>query len=856
MRNRLVLGVAAGASLGLAFALRTGLRIPVFDGIAKGASPWLVTSVPALLGSVCLVLSGALVGFLASRAHREKMLTPFLFAGLSGAVLIPGVFAHAPFTAAFSGRFLDFVLVVGAIVAGWRLVESSGLPSGLVTANRVAVIGFCVYVAVGFEMWSGVGLSGDEPHYLLITESLVRDGDLRVANNYFQEDYLRFYRGKIGPHLAAGTPYSIHGIGLPLLAFPGYALAGTAGVTVTLAFMGALIWRALYQAVFLLTGSESASALAPLGFGLTSPALFLSASLYPELGAAVVLTLVSLRWLRPGTPGARLLGWGLLVGTLPFFHMKFLPLAWLLWAALAFRFRREGKSGLVALGVGMAAATLALGVFFFVTTGSFDPTASYGRQRIFLGGIPTGLLGLFFDQEFGLLLASPFYLLGVAGLAVLVRRRREYGIFVILALLAVALPGAAHPLWNGGNSPPARFVFPSLPLLALAAAAAWAWERKRGVSPWLPSLLAISLAISGFTLLLPGQPLYLNARDGTGRLWEALSSSWDLTSYLPSIVRGDARSTVVVALAISLVLVSILAAYFRKTWSHLLPAPLLLLAAAWAQDVTGVTHPRTREGRVVAGFMRALAPKIPVAPELEFLALPEYERLSAEDVLARVPLRLQTNRSDGDPRHWWSRPYGIPAGRYRVAGVDLRGWSPCNDEVCFDVAESEAAREAHFETKVALARFRLRARRLHDPPPRVYAEELYGAGVVAERSLALSSRRRLHSLDDEAYRDRRGFWVKSGARAGFALEASAPTELLLSNGGVENWVNVETPEGGERIRLDPWAAKRFLVPVDDGVATLFVESEKGFRPSDLDPDSADRRELGVLLGAPAFDLKR
>ncbi|GMR23010.1 MAG: hypothetical protein BMS9Abin37_1400 [Acidobacteriota bacterium] len=830
MKNRIV-SVAAGASLGLALALRSAYRIPVFDLTSETSAPWMVTSIPPLLWFFATVgFAAGLGAFLPRRAA-----TPFLLVGLgASAIFVPKAYELAPFLAAFSGRFLDFVLVGCVLSLVWRF----GRMPLRMTANRVSAVAFCVFVAVGFKMSSDVGLSGDEPHYLLITHSILEDGDLRVQNNYVEKDYQHFYRGKIGPHLAAGTPYSVHGIGLPLLLVPGYAVAGMSGVLVTLAFLGTLLVGSIFRVGRNLGVSDEAAALAAFAFALTSPALFLCVSAYPELPAAVVVMVVFAR-LSSHAPASHYaaLGFSTLVGTLPFLHMKFLPLAIVLWLALAVRLPSKGAR--VAIGVGASVGAIALVVFFYYTTGSFDPTSSYGRQRIFISGIPLGVAGLLFDQEYGLAVFAPVYLVGLVGLVTLVRRHPFLGVVAVCVLGAVALPGAAHPLWSGGNSPPARFLFPALPLVALAAGCLWSWERKWGIAPWLPALLILSLSVASFTVFLPGQPLYLNARDGTGRLWEALSSSWDLTPYLPSIVTNDLRSLVWASTGFGVVVVACALQYGRRA-VRLPGFVVLLLAAAWTQDLTGVTQPRTQSGRWVSGFMRQLADR----QSDRFLAVPSFERLDSDAVMDRVALRLMPLQPDGDPRHWWSLPYSIPSGRYRVSGIARQGWAPCNDRNCFEVESTR------FESAVALARFRVRARRLEDTPPQLHFESVHGAVPVAERSLAVSGGRRLHGLDDEAYLDPKGFWVKREARAVFALESDG--ELGLSNGGRDNTVLIRTASGTERFELAPWAHATFLVPQGNGASVFSVESEAGFRPSELDPEAADNRDLGVLVGTPRF----
>ena len=158
--------------------------------------------------------------------------------------------------------------------------------------------------------------------------------------------------------------------------------------------------------------------------------------------------------------------------------------------------------------------------------------------------------------------------------------------------------------------------------------------------------------------------------------------------------------------------------------------------------------------------------------------------------------------------------------------------------------------DIRFKSEVAVARFRVRAKRLSDPPPRLHFETVVGSRPLALRSLPVANRRRLHSLDEGAYADRRGFWVKREARASFALEAEG--ELRLTNGGRDNTVLVHTTSGTERFELAAWARGSFVVPAGESYSVFDVESLGGFQPSELDPAASDHRNLGVLVGAPRF----
>src|SRR4051812_28976900 len=72
--------------------------------------------------------------------------------------------------------------------------------------------------------------SGDEPHYLIITHSIVADGDMDVANNYAANDGRFFGHDHLEMGLHAvpaldGHVRSIHGVGLAIALVPVYAVA-------------------------------------------------------------------------------------------------------------------------------------------------------------------------------------------------------------------------------------------------------------------------------------------------------------------------------------------------------------------------------------------------------------------------------------------------------------------------------------------------------------------------------------------------------------------------------------------------------------------------------------------------------
>src|SRR5439155_374140 len=78
-----------------------------------------------------------------------------------------------------------------------------------------------------------VGPEGDEPHYLMVADSLLRDHDLSLERDYAEGRYRAFHPAPLEPHYRVrgrgGEIYSLHAVGLSLLVLPAYALAGYAG---------------------------------------------------------------------------------------------------------------------------------------------------------------------------------------------------------------------------------------------------------------------------------------------------------------------------------------------------------------------------------------------------------------------------------------------------------------------------------------------------------------------------------------------------------------------------------------------------------------------------------------------------
>jgi hypothetical protein len=92
---------------------------------------------------------------------------------------------------------------------------------------------FAAYVAgVGLHASPGEDLSAPEAHVLLLTRSIVDDGDLDLSDEYGAAAWRPFYGGTLVPLTGPRERGQLEPIaaGFPLLIAPAYALGGRAAV--------------------------------------------------------------------------------------------------------------------------------------------------------------------------------------------------------------------------------------------------------------------------------------------------------------------------------------------------------------------------------------------------------------------------------------------------------------------------------------------------------------------------------------------------------------------------------------------------------------------------------------------------
>ena len=206
---------------------------------------------PLSITSLLIVVAAAALVWLAWRAGASLaplwllalVALPWLSASAPPALLI----WSGPMVLAVWAAIAVSMLVTLPVGRAFRFRQGSRGPAGPAVAGAIALI---VYSVAAWQVAPSIP-GGDEPHYLIITQSLLEDHDLKIENNHRQGDYHAYFAGELPkPDYRRrgrnGEIYSIHAPGLPALIAPAFAVGGYHGVVVFLILVAsagsALAW--------------------------------------------------------------------------------------------------------------------------------------------------------------------------------------------------------------------------------------------------------------------------------------------------------------------------------------------------------------------------------------------------------------------------------------------------------------------------------------------------------------------------------------------------------------------------------------------------------------------------------------
>jgi len=337
-------------------------------------------------------------------------------------------------------------------------------------------------------------VTGDEPHYLIVSQSLLSDWDLDLRNNHAEHHEVKFGGAALepGPHAQAargGRLMPVHDIGVPVLLLPVYAAAVTVAdwppegllrrfrmsrglfayslvslFLIALAALAAGLTKAALRDQGL---SDGLASVLVLTLWLAPPVISNSFVVFPEV-FALLITAYAVRISARAelvSPRTFVLG-ALTIGLLPWLHRKYALYALTLFMVVAWE-QRTALRRLSPRTWGLAGAALILpgaalaGWTWYYWHSLNGPLARDGSPFAWTA-LKAGWSGLLVDREQGLVAWAPTYVLLPLGCWLTWRR----SLLWLVPVAAVFLPSAAHHQWWAGFSPAGRFLAPLVPIFA------------------------------------------------------------------------------------------------------------------------------------------------------------------------------------------------------------------------------------------------------------------------------------------------------------------------------------------------------------------------------------------------------
>ncbi|MCE2440271.1 MAG: hypothetical protein J4F39_12690 [Candidatus Latescibacteria bacterium] len=511
------------------------LRLAVRNGPYRPQWPPLG---PAAIGIAGLILSLIRHHFLGAgsdlqeRLQRATLLAGTLLALRLLALFDPLVYIFPFLTILWSPHAL---WALALVFLGYVHLPSLGTQKSLRTgyvAGALLAVCLPLYVLYTLYFCQVTMLHGDQGQYLRVTQSLVHDGDMDLANNLGFENVREFHVMDFGlnstPSAPEGKIYSRHPIGLSIALVPAYSWGlevwenPRLGAALFIALLGGICVPLLFLYMTRLGVEPSAALMATGLIAVTGPFFYYTNQIFPEIPALLIVLVVLLSLAHWQTPRGAYRSMGrwetlkiglltLLLCCLPIIHPRLGPLGLccgsiVLLQAWHSEKRRSALSVIFLIVVAGLCAIIAYHYTFSEDwMGPLRPGRGPWSENPFaMDTWRISLPGHWLHAGTGILLTSPIYFFSLFGLLTLARLRDRRVLIATILYAATAGIFGLHTLWSVGHDLPGRFMMMALAPLAIGLA--WALPvlmRRATTGFFLAIALTISLESVIQTLVLP-----------------------------------------------------------------------------------------------------------------------------------------------------------------------------------------------------------------------------------------------------------------------------------------------------------------------------------------------------------------
>lgn len=335
------------------------------------------------------------------------------------------------------------------------------------TKNHYIVLFFAIYSLVGTILYSQLTTpKGDEAHYLIAAESIVRDGDLYLENNYSSDTTLKFGYTSLDKHTVKGRMgHEVLGHGLtifPVIIAPFYFFAGRLGVNLFLCLIGILLFMQTVKFCLLITKNATIARVVCLSLFLTLPLSQYSLLVFPEMLAGLIITYNLYEYFSKNKLGFIA---SLSIGLMPWIHFRYLPISiFFIFVWYIKQFKKPSKFLLFPLFIIL--------LYFFTSSflfGSFDFNKWFmNAGSAYSGNIIFNVINLLIDRQYGLIANNPVFLLAIPGMYFWYRINKSRFFTVLFLITCELVPFINSNDWHGGFAPPGRYITSIVPIIVPA----------------------------------------------------------------------------------------------------------------------------------------------------------------------------------------------------------------------------------------------------------------------------------------------------------------------------------------------------------------------------------------------------
>jgi len=315
-------------------------------------------------------------------------------------------------------------------------------------------------------------VTGDEPHYLVIADGIVKHLTLEQTLPY-KEEFInkKIYPAGLAPSNESPNPsnthtylgknglFNLHNIGIPIMIAIPYYFLGIFGAKLFLVLFSGISAVLYYKISYFFSKNKTFSTITSLSLIISLPLIPASNQIYPDLISGTMI-LFSIYYLLKNNRKRNIcfqLTNIFFISVLSWLHLKYLPISFLLLIALIFKLltNREFKWILYSSCVFLI-SVISLFIYNKYAFDSFF--GPYQGNDILLN--KSGLMaffGLILDQSQGFLFQNPLNFIGLFFMASFVFEYTLIGLCIIIILSILLFLNGTHFNIYGGFSFVGRF---------------------------------------------------------------------------------------------------------------------------------------------------------------------------------------------------------------------------------------------------------------------------------------------------------------------------------------------------------------------------------------------------------------